>query len=355
MIRVALVGAGGMARHYRGVYARLPQVRWVLAVDVNAQELAACKELGVARTSTRFEDALADDIDMVDISTPNHLHEPQAVAALKAGKHVLLQKPMANTLEAADRILDAAATSRGTLGMFMSSYGNPAVWSIRRMIQSGALGQIQSVRARDAHRGGYFAEKGQDKWRSSRQKTGGGSFIQLSIHAVNLLQWWLDSRIGEVSAYCDNRFCPNIGGDDVTVAIARFDCGVLGTLDSGYASDGQSREVYGTAGHVRLLDGDAILQICLDEPYEDDLIRYTTPGEPAQFTMVRRRHDDVQNPYNQHRCFIEALEEGRPPHMSGEAGRQDLAVIMAAYESAERGGTVRVRARAATRPAAAPA
>lgn len=353
MIRVALVGAGGMARHYRAVYASLPQVRWMLAVDPNAQERAACKELGVARTSSRFEDALADDIDMVDISTPNHLHEPQAVAALRAGKHVLLQKPMANTLEAADRILDAAESSRGTLGMFMSSYGNPVMWSIKRMIETGALGKIQSVRARDAHRGGLFADRGDHKWRSSKEKTGGGAFIQLSIHGINLVQWWLDSRITELCAYCDNRYCPNIGGDDVTTAIARFDNGVLGTFDSGYASDGQAREVYGTAGYVRLTDGDNILRMCLDEPYEDELIQYTTPGERRRFVLVRHKHDDVQNVYNQHRCFVEALEAGRPPHMSGEVGRHDLAVVMAAYESAERGVPVRVRARVPRRPAAA--
>ena len=101
MQRVALVGAGGMASVFRKVYTRLPQVEWVLAVDVSDKELNECRALGVKRTSKNFDDALAGDIDIVDVSTPNHLHEAQTIAALNAGKHVLLQKPMANNLAAA--------------------------------------------------------------------------------------------------------------------------------------------------------------------------------------------------------------------------------------------------------------
>src|SRR4051812_36294431 len=107
-IRVALVGCGGMAKKYRTVYARLPGARWGGAIDPNQQVLDACRAEGAERCTTAFEDALADDIDAVVISTPNHLHADQAVASLSAGKHILLQKPIANTLEAADRIAAAA-------------------------------------------------------------------------------------------------------------------------------------------------------------------------------------------------------------------------------------------------------
>ena len=139
MIRVALVGAGGVAQNYRGIYAQLPGVEFSLAVDVNPANLDACKALGVKRTSANFADALSADIDMLDISTPNHLHEEQAVAALNAGKHVLLQKPMSNSLEGADSILAAAKKSRGTLGMYMSSFTWPIYWEVKRIIDSGAL------------------------------------------------------------------------------------------------------------------------------------------------------------------------------------------------------------------------
>jgi len=352
VIRVALVGAGGMARQYRAVYARLPQVKFVLAVDVDDEPLLACRALGVERTSRRFADALADDIDMLDISTPNHLHEEQAVAALAAGKHVLLQKPIANSLEAADRIVAAARAARGTLGMYMFSYANPWFWAIKRLLDDGALGAIQSVRCRDAHRGGLRAPA--DAWRASRDKTGGGSFTQLSIHGINLTQWWLGRRIDQVMAWSDNQYCPNVGGDDVTVAIVRFDGpnarmpasatarSLYGVFDSGWASDVLTREIYGTAGWARYTEHGNALEVQLDAPHASPWLSYDTPGEVRRFLMPPPRWDDVSSPLNPHRVFVERLAAQQEPLMTAEHGRRDLAVVMAAYESARTGRAAHV-------------
>lgn len=346
-MRVALVGAGGMAAHYRSVYAKLPGVQWILAVDVNEKELAACRALGAQRTSSNFSDALAADIDMVDISTPNHLHLEQAVAALAAGKHVLLQKPMANTLAAADQILAAAATAKGRLGMYMSSYNNPLVWEVKRLVSGGHLGQIQSVRARDAHRGGLRAQPAATNWRGSRDQTGGGSFIQLSVHAINLMQWWLDKPITEIFAYSANQLCPNVGGDDVTTAVAKLEGGLLAIFDSAWASDGMTREIYGTQGRLNLRENDRFLDVILDGPYNSELIPTLIPGKMT--TVARPAEmdgfDNIDNPLNQQRMFIERITAGQPPLNSGEVGRRDLAVVTAAYESARAGRPVKVSGR----------
>jgi len=336
-----------MARNYRSCWANLPGVEWALAVDVDAKELEACVALGCARTSHVFEDALEDGIDVVDVSTPNFLHEAQAVAALGAGKHVLLQKPMANSLASADAIVRAAESARGLLGMYMSSYANPIVWEVKKLIESGALGDIQSVRARDAHRGGLHAKPTAANWRASREKTGGGSFIQLSIHAINLIQWWIDRRITEVTAYSQNMYCPNIGGDDATTAIVKFDDASgpppLGVFDSGYASDGQTREIYGTKGCINLTDYDHELHVKLDGPYESGLIHYNEPGKVQSFKSPEFTLSDTTNPYNPQRLFVEAVRAGCAPHMTGPKGRQDLAVVMAVYESAEQKRAVVVK------------
>jgi predicted dehydrogenase len=343
VLKVALVGCGGMARSYRQVYTRLDDVQWAVAVDPNEAELAACAELGAKRTSTRFEDALADDVDIVEIATPNHLHEQQAVAALGAGKHVLLQKPMANSLEAADRIVAAARESGRTLGMYMSSYAEPIVWEVKRMLDQKALGEIQSVRARDAHRGGLRAKPGPHNWRGNRDMTGGGSFIQLSVHAINLMQWWLGARIEQVAAFSDNRLSPNIGGDDVTAAAVRFANGVYGTFDSGYASDGGAREIYGTRGSLRISHRE--LELRLAEPYGGERVpfHYDAPGKLMRFPVSGSPLSDAGNPTNPQRMFVHAVRQNKRPLMTGEDGRQDLAVVMAAYESAQTGKAVAVR------------
>ncbi len=344
MLRIAMVGCGGMAKNYRSVYGKLPGVQWVLAVDRDDEALAACRELGAVRTSNRFEDALGPDIDVVDISTPNHLHADQAVAALGAGKHVLLQKPISNRLDDADRIVDAWLKSGRHAGMYMSSYLNPLVWDIKALIEAGRLGTVQSVHARDAHRGGLNAKP--TAWRGSKEMTGGGSFIQLSIHGVNLISFWIGDHVKQVTAHSENRLCPNIGGDDCTMAIVRYAGGAMGSFESGYASDGQTRAVYGTKGNFTLSGSDRELTINLDEPWEGRIIKYTAPNTTLHIKCDIPAFDDVTNPYNPQRQFIEAVSAGKKPLFSVLDGRNDLAVVQAIYESAERGQTVDVNWRA---------
>lgn len=337
MIRVALIGCGGMAWMYRRVYTRLPDVELTLAVDVNEFQLQHCLELGAKRVSRHFEDALTDDIDLIDISTPNHLHAEQAIAGLQSGKHVIIQKPISNRLVDADRIVDVAEKSPGLAGMFMSSYNNPLIWELKRLIDEGYLGTIHTVHARDAHRGGLLAKPG--TWRADRNRTGGGSFIQLSIHAINLIQYWIQDHITEVQAVMQNRLCPNIGGDDLTACIARFSRGTIGTFVSGYASDGVERGVYGTRGRFVLSNWDQKLDINLDTPFEGDIIRYTTPRKDLTVEYKPPAYDDASNPCNGQRCFIESIRNQTPPIFTVLDGRNDLAVVHAVHTSAANGGS----------------
>jgi predicted dehydrogenase len=182
-------------------------------------------------------------------------------------------------------------------------------------------------------------------WRGSAEQTGGGSFIQLSVHSINLIQWWLGRRITEVSAFSKNQFCgSSVGGDDVTVACVKFGdepTAPLGAFDSGYASEGRAREVYGTKGFVRYMN-EAEVELMLDVPYQGEILKYTRVGEVQRFAAEPPAADDVSNPLNQVRLFCEALMKGEKPMMSGDAGRHDLAVCAAVYESARRGAPVKV-------------
>ncbi|MES2462499.1 MAG: Gfo/Idh/MocA family oxidoreductase, partial [Armatimonadota bacterium] len=206
---IALIGAGGMAKNYRDNYAAIPGTRYRLIVDANldvAQEAAA--QHGAERFSTDWREALADDIQIADISTPNHLHAEQATALLGAGKHVILQKPMAPTIAECQAIVAAAQAAGRTAGVYMSDLEDPIVWDLREIVHGGYIGRVSSVRARYAHRGGLNAKPDPNNWRGSAEKTGGGSFMQLSIHHTNLLSWILDDTIGSVMGYAKNQMCP---------------------------------------------------------------------------------------------------------------------------------------------------
>ncbi|HTS61141.1 MAG TPA: Gfo/Idh/MocA family oxidoreductase, partial [Candidatus Acidoferrales bacterium] len=170
MIRVSFVGCGGMAAQYLPVYQNLD---WV--------QLANC--IDPAMGVPDFGLALTDEIDAVIINTPNHLHRPQAVAAIEAGKHVLLQKPVAPTVADADAIADAAEKSNRTVGLYMSYFDQPLIHDLRDMVSAGRLGNIVHCYARLMHKGGMMwsgeALKGNRNWRGSVAETGGGCFIQL--------------------------------------------------------------------------------------------------------------------------------------------------------------------------------
>ena len=136
---IALIGCGGVATHYCHRYTRIPGARLALLVDTNADAAEkAAKELGVAHWSTDFVEALAPGIDIVDISTPNHLHATQATAAMKAGKHVLLQKPIASSVEEARAIVETARKTNMRAGMYMSLFDNPLIYDLKNLIASGA-------------------------------------------------------------------------------------------------------------------------------------------------------------------------------------------------------------------------
>ncbi len=127
MINVALSHqAGGMAAHYLAVYRNLDWVRVTACIDIHLEtaELAAPHFPGAEATSD-FAAALAPEVDAVVISTPNHLHRPQAISAIEAGKHVLLQKPVAASLADAEAIAEAASRSTRTVGLYMSYFDQP--------------------------------------------------------------------------------------------------------------------------------------------------------------------------------------------------------------------------------------
>ena len=124
-IRVAVSGLSvsrGMLKYYR----ESPDTRLVLLNDLDEEKAkAVAAENPGAKYTTKFEDVLASDVDMIDVSTPNHIHPEQAIAALKAGKHVLCQKPMAPTVRDCHRMCDTAKATGKTLGMLMVQLSQP--------------------------------------------------------------------------------------------------------------------------------------------------------------------------------------------------------------------------------------
>jgi predicted dehydrogenase len=334
-IKVALVGCGGVVRNYRRAYAQLPGVRVAMAIDIDeAEARQAAAETGAAKSSMEFGDALTDDVDAIVISTPNFLHREQAVAAFNAGKHVLLQKPMARTVEECDAILEAATRSGRTLGVYMNLLDHPLYRDMRRMAQTGYLGTIGLVSARLAHRGGLAWQPSEKLWRASRDKTGGGSYVQLGVHYQHLLRWMLDDRVVRVQAFMQNRACPHLEGDDLALVHFELASGAYAEVQTSWCVQEEHFSLLGTRGSIHYRDNRRVEFIGEGGPFDGDVLKLKGDGTPEEIApLLPPAWDDAANPFNQHRSFFVALREGRAPEVTGEDGREDVRIMEACHQS----------------------
>jgi predicted dehydrogenase len=228
---------------------------------------AAADRLGWASHETDWSVLVGrDDVDLVDVCTPGVDHAEIAIAALRAGKHVLCEKPLANSVEEARRMVAAAdeAAARGVRAMCGFNYRRvPAVALMRRLIAEGRLGTIRHVRAQ------YLQDWLVDpefplEWRLRREMSGSGALGDLGAHIVDMAQFVTGRRVAGVSAltetFVQKRPLPDASGtgrvtvDDTALFLARFDGGAVGTFEATRFAQGRKNalrlEINGDAGSV---------------------------------------------------------------------------------------------------------
>jgi len=361
ILRVAFVGCGGVGDHYLDVYRSLDFVEVVACIDsvIDRAERAAtalADPKSCPHATSDFAEALRPDIDVVVINTPNHLHREQAVAALEAGKHVLLQKPVAAKLEEAEVIAAAAAQARQrgiVSGLYLSYFDQPLMRDLREMIRRGWFGAVAHLYARLMHRGGLAISRqvlsGESNWRASMEQTGGGCFIQLAVHYAHLFKWMMDARVERVMAMTKNLHCPGLEGEDLACAILEFSNGALATIDMAWNTAGEQLSVHGTRGTVEYIGNQMLMLDSMEGDFTGHVVRYTGQGSQSSpsapgaastqqvMTVIAPPLGDWRNPFNQHRAFLEAVRDGREPFVSIESGVDDLRVVAAVYESAASG------------------
>ena len=335
-LRIALAGSGGVVRRYRRTYLHLPGVQVVATIDVNEEEARqAAAELNASRSSTDFAEALRDDVDAVVISTPNHLHASHASAAFAAGKHVLLQKPMARTAAECDNILAAQRQSGRALGVYMNLLDHPLFRDMRRLVDEGRLGKIALFSARLAHRGGLNWGGAGQNWRASRASTGGGSFIQLGVHYQHLMRWLLGQEVIGVQAMATNFACPQLEGDDLMLAQYRLLQGSLGEIQTSWCCLEEHVSLLGTKGSIHYRDNRVVEYTAETGRFDGEFLHVKGDGSLERFDgALAPEWDDAANPYNQHRRFCEALQSGGQPEVTGEDAREDMRIVDECYRAA---------------------
>jgi predicted dehydrogenase len=328
-LRVALVGCGLISEeHIRAYAAHADRAKITVCYDIDTEKSAHCAAaLENARVAASLEDILADpDIDALEVCTPPHLHPEICIAAAKAGKHVLCQKPLARTVAECDSMI-AAAHAAGTVLFYGETNRTlPAAQEAKRVIDAGRIGRLVGIQATFAYwqRGAIL----NTAWRYDPSVAGGGQLLDSGIHSLALMHV-LGGPAESVSCFTQ-RFRPELGGEDTSVVSIQFAGGHLGTLFSSQAVgtwvSGPGLSAFGTEGALTLGGGAALTLHRPDLPERKEVL---LERDGNSFTAMVG-------------AYLDAVQNGTENLSPGEAGREDLQLVLAAYRSEAEGQQIRL-------------
>ena len=315
--------------------------RVVAVWDENeARGKAAAASLGVPFVADLDAVLARDDVDAVTICAENAEHAPLAVRAAGAGKHIMMQKPMADSLAAADRILEAVRSAGVT---YMQAYNlrfDPLHEHVKELVDEGAVGRVHTVRRRHSHHFGIDpAETGRVlAWMADPARSGGGALMDEGAHA---LLWfiWMFGAPRYVSAAMSTRM-PHLRVEDNALLTLEFADGLIGSLQTSWTecAGGPTVEIYGDKGALLATGTDIASTRFLPEgtPYLSVFRKDAGKWEHPAVAPATARAVPPAN------AFIDCLVRGTPSPVPVEAAWTAVAVAMAAYESARTGRRVAV-------------
>jgi predicted dehydrogenase len=282
-----------------------------------------------------MEKAIADSgCEVVDICLPNFLHAKATLLAAAAKKHVIIEKPLAITLEEADQMIVACQTNSVKLMYAEELCFAPKYERARHLVKEGAVGDIYMLKQSEKHSGPHSS------WFYDVNLAGGGVLMDMGCHAFGWFRWMLgNAKVKSVMGTMNTFFHKEITrGEDNSVVIVEFENGTIGVAENSWAKHGgmdDRCEIYGTAGviYADLFMGNAAIT------YSRNGYGYamekadTTQG--WSFTVF----EEVFNQGYPHELkhFIECVRENKEPLVTGEDGRAVLEIIYAAYASAGQG------------------
>ncbi|HEU4672241.1 MAG TPA: Gfo/Idh/MocA family oxidoreductase [Candidatus Limnocylindrales bacterium] len=333
-LRVAVVGAGFIGADHAAAYARRDDVELVGIADADparARDVAA--RFGTASFGSAEDAIERTRPDAVSVCVPTGLHRGVVEIAAAAGAHVLLEKPMARSVEECDAITEAARNARILLMLGLTHRFHAELQLAKSLIDEGRLGQ--PMLAQDVF---SFGEHGPwPAWYYDRSLSGGGELMHDGVHLVDRLAWLLGSPVVEVFGRTTSYARGIDGVEDGGVAVLRFASGALATLFVNEAtfpirSDAPSvpmpgrceLEIHGARGSIRYRTWHELIV---------DLA-----GEPSR-TIA---YGDGRELDREIAEFVTAVDQGRPPSVGGAEGRRGIAVVQAIYASERLGRPVTI-------------
>jgi len=340
----ALIGCGAAGAHHVTAISQLRNARLAAVCDVAEESARRVGERVGVPWYTDYEDMLArqPDIDIVNVATPSGMHLEPALAALRAGKHCLVEKPLEITLDRCDRMIAAADKAGVVLGAIFPSRFSLAAQAIRRAVDAGRFGKLTLG---DAYVRWWRTQEYYDSggWRGTWKLDGGGALINQSIHCVDLIQWLM----GPAKAVVAITGClahERIEVEDAAIVAVEWANGAFGTLQGTTAAwPGFNKKIAisGDSGSA-IMEETAITfwefrrKHARDDRVRERLAKGESQGTGAADPMAF----SPENHRRQLGDFCRALDRGAKPLVDGREGRKAIEIVLAAYKSAQTGRRV---------------
>ncbi|WP_271629332.1 Gfo/Idh/MocA family protein [Caldicellulosiruptor sp. DIB 104C] len=342
-VRLGIIGCGSITKHRHAPEAKSNEnVDLVAVCDnnlINAEKVA--KMFDVPKVYADYETMLKEEKpDAVVVAAPNYIHADATIKALKAGAHVLCEKPMATTIDECKKMVDTAKETGKFLMIAHNQRFNKAHIKAKQIIQSGELGRVLSFKTTFGHGGpeSWSSDK-PDTWFFHKEKATFGSMGDLGVHKIDLMRFLLGEEFVEAAALVTTlaKRYPNgelIDVDDNAVCILKTQSGAIGTVTASWTypgSEDNSTIIYCEKGSITLYG----------DPKFSMIIRYAN-GQKAYFELDTMQTNEKQTKSGVMDEFINSILTNTPPKISGEEGLKTMKVVFACFESAKTGKVVKI-------------
>lgn len=332
MKRFGIIGCGRIAPRHADSIAEIPNAKLVQVCDVIEARARHFSDKYSTTYCLNYYELLSNpNIDIVNICTPSGMHAEMAIAALKAGKHVIVEKPMAMNIDEANRMISTAQKVKRKLCIVLQNRYNPPMQDFYNVVKEGKIGRILlgSVTVRWYRPQEYY----NDGWHGTHSMDG-GALMNQSIHHIDALQWLVNVPVKSVSAYTAT-LAHQMEAEDVGVVIVRFENGALATVEGSTVTYPQNLEasvaLFGEKGSLKVggtaLNRKIFWKIAGEIEHEKELLTREEVDPPSIYgTSHRHVIEDM----------IQAVDNDREPQTNGVEGRKSLILVSAMYESARR-------------------
>mgnify|MGYP001826336619 FL=1 len=343
-VRVALIGAGAWSGAVCDAMMKSKKVELVTCFDIIPEKHQALSDKFGCSYEASYEDVInRNDIDAVHLISPNSVHAEQAILAARQGKHVFVEKPLANTIQDAKNTIAACREANVVLMVGQHLRRLAGFRKLKELIAGGVIGEPIQVEANFSQNLGFGLTPESFRWRGDDSGCPAGALMTLGIHHSDLMNYLL-GPIETVFAYF-NKLYIEAPVEDVNTTICQFKSGVLGYLGTNFASPKSCWvSVYGTKANLRCT-------VTLQElPFEEYLLRWQKIDEDTRVQIFRKHKTggedialNVGNPILEEIDeFADCIRTGEKPETDGEGGLEALAYIRAAIESARTGKQAKI-------------